>query len=543
VQTAPASEASVGPTRLSNTARAVLIMAGFPLAALSEARACGASVCKQLWMSRHMKVFISWSGNQSYSLAECLADWLPNVIYSVHVRTRKSAAESTLISAAFRRCEVFGFSRGRSIQRARPFISTGISKGARWSTIIASELNDTDFGILCVTGDNIDAPWLLFEAGAISKSLTHGKVAPILIGITKDALSGSPLSQFQLTELVRDEMFDLVKSLNEADADRLDDRRLQEAFDAFWPKFENAIKARGLSDTPTTATSLSQTSSNTTGAKAQEADAETETPEARIYKVDAERFELIVSEIEQSQDFGLETEFWTALFAHRRHELGITGETASVRTMHEKAPTSFWPLYFLAQEALAAGDLKAASEQMRSLPPPDGARSKAHLEILQRELAAQLSDPNDGLQHIKAVLTGAVSDVSKANTIESFAAKNATGGSGMASCILREFALRLNPSDQNVRFNLAHKLAEFRSSSAVAFEQYGRVRASSSALGPNATHNMGVIASSRGIPALMYKLYDEAESKGVALSTGATHEISCRFCAEFLGYPARSLSI
>jgi len=36
-------------------------------------------------------------------------------IYSVHVKTRKSARESTLTSAAFQGCEVFGFSRGRSI--------------------------------------------------------------------------------------------------------------------------------------------------------------------------------------------------------------------------------------------------------------------------------------------------------------------------------------------------------------------------------------------------------------------------------------------
>ena len=37
------------------------------------------------------------------------------VLYSVHVKTRKSACESTLTSAAFQGCEVFGFSRGRSI--------------------------------------------------------------------------------------------------------------------------------------------------------------------------------------------------------------------------------------------------------------------------------------------------------------------------------------------------------------------------------------------------------------------------------------------
>ena len=36
-------------------------------------------------------------------------------LYSVHVKTRKSACESTLTSAAFQGCEVFGFSRGRSI--------------------------------------------------------------------------------------------------------------------------------------------------------------------------------------------------------------------------------------------------------------------------------------------------------------------------------------------------------------------------------------------------------------------------------------------
>jgi len=37
------------------------------------------------------------------------------VIYSVHVKTRKSASEAILIQAAFRRCEVFGFSRVQSI--------------------------------------------------------------------------------------------------------------------------------------------------------------------------------------------------------------------------------------------------------------------------------------------------------------------------------------------------------------------------------------------------------------------------------------------
>ncbi len=53
------------------------------------------------------------------------------LIYCVHVRTRKSAGESPLILGAFRRCEVFGFSRGRSILY---YVSTFASgrAGAAW---------------------------------------------------------------------------------------------------------------------------------------------------------------------------------------------------------------------------------------------------------------------------------------------------------------------------------------------------------------------------------------------------------------------------
>src|SRR3954465_10255917 len=37
------------------------------------------------------------------------------VVYSVRVRTRKTAGESILVAAVFRRSKVFGFSRGQSI--------------------------------------------------------------------------------------------------------------------------------------------------------------------------------------------------------------------------------------------------------------------------------------------------------------------------------------------------------------------------------------------------------------------------------------------
>ena len=61
--------------------------------------------------------------------------------------------------------------------------SEDIDKGARWSTDIAKELEDCSFGILCVTKENLEAPWLLFEAGALSKMMQKGAVCPFLFDL------------------------------------------------------------------------------------------------------------------------------------------------------------------------------------------------------------------------------------------------------------------------------------------------------------------------------------------------------------------------
>ncbi|WP_052700655.1 TIR domain-containing protein [Methylocucumis oryzae] len=111
-----------------------------------------------------MKVFLSWSGTKSHKVALVFRDWLPSVI-----------------------------------QEITPYVSSeDIDKGARWSTDIAKELEDSTFGILCVTKENISAPWLTFEAGALSKTMDKSFVSPFLFDIKRSEVDG-PILQFQST--------------------------------------------------------------------------------------------------------------------------------------------------------------------------------------------------------------------------------------------------------------------------------------------------------------------------------------------------------
>ena len=153
-----------------------------------------------------MKVFISWSGEISGKVARILRDWLPYVIPSIE-----------------------------------PYVSTeDITKGARWNNEISKELDTASFGILCVTKDNVNSPWLNFEAGALSKSLemkSSNQVCPFLFGIApKDIISG-PLQQFQATSYNKEDLWRLVKSLNSANEKKVrENERLKEVFNVWWPK-------------------------------------------------------------------------------------------------------------------------------------------------------------------------------------------------------------------------------------------------------------------------------------------------------------------
>tara|TARA_R110001583_G_scaffold157301_1_gene309209 strand:+ start:79 stop:1107 length:1029 start_codon:yes stop_codon:yes gene_type:complete len=154
-----------------------------------------------------MKVFLSWSGDASHKVALILREWLPSVIQSIV-----------------------------------PYVSSeDIDKGARWSTDIASELADSSYGILCVTKDNLHAPWLTFEAGALSKTMDKSFVSPFLFNIKRSEVNG-PILQFQSTIFQKDDIKKLLVSLNKAGTEgQLSEEKLDKALDVWYPELEKNL--------------------------------------------------------------------------------------------------------------------------------------------------------------------------------------------------------------------------------------------------------------------------------------------------------------
>jgi len=93
-----------------------------------------------------------------------------------------------------------------------------------------------------VPPDNKDAPWLLYEAGALSKNVDESRVVPLLIGLEKTQIT-PPLSQFQAKGISKTDIAGLVKDINKCIEPPLDDARLTKGIEKFWPDLEPYIKS------------------------------------------------------------------------------------------------------------------------------------------------------------------------------------------------------------------------------------------------------------------------------------------------------------
>ena len=153
------------------------------------------------------KVFISWSGDLSRKLGEALRVWLP-----------------------------------AALQYIRPYFTPDdIEKGAKWNSEIAKELESSNIGLLCLTRDNIEKPWILFEAGALSKSFDKSRVCTLLFNLDPANLKG-PLTIFQGTRFVKNDFKRLVASINTVAVEAtLEASVLDDVFEMWWPRLEKQV--------------------------------------------------------------------------------------------------------------------------------------------------------------------------------------------------------------------------------------------------------------------------------------------------------------
>ncbi|PYD62634.1 hypothetical protein CFR72_11435 [Gluconacetobacter entanii] len=127
------------------------------------------------------------------------------------------------------------------LQYVEPFVSDkDISAGERWAQAISGELEASNFGIICITPENISSEWILFESGALSKSMSDGKVIPLLFGLELSDLSG-PLSQFQAQKAEEAGIMEIVKSINKVAEKPASDQIVNQLVPSLWPKFKSKL--------------------------------------------------------------------------------------------------------------------------------------------------------------------------------------------------------------------------------------------------------------------------------------------------------------
>ena len=125
------------------------------------------------------------------------------------------------------------------------FVSEHISPGERWQERIETELEQSEFGILCLTRDNWQSPWLLFEAGAIAKRFTStqvSRVVPYLIDDLPPAAERSPVAQFQHVRADRDGTYRLIEAINKVRENPRPADKLKDAFKMWWTDLEQTLK-------------------------------------------------------------------------------------------------------------------------------------------------------------------------------------------------------------------------------------------------------------------------------------------------------------
>jgi TIR domain len=150
-----------------------------------------------------VEVFISWSGEPSKRAAVLLKELLESIM-----------------------------------QNTKVWLSTdSIGSGEVWIAELKEALSEINFGIAMLSRANINSPFLLFEAGSLSKK-TEGRLVPVLCDLRPIDVKG-PFQHFQQRFPNQDDIWIHINSLAEL---TLEDERLKKAFDKWWPDFDEGFR-------------------------------------------------------------------------------------------------------------------------------------------------------------------------------------------------------------------------------------------------------------------------------------------------------------
>ena len=164
------------------------------------------------------KVFISWSGSPSKEIAKLLESWLPDIFDNI-----------------------------------APWVSdTGIEPGARSYGSIADALANAKMGIIVATKANQQAPWITYEAGALSNlfSVEQSRVVPLLVDFATQSELTSPLSQFQNCSLNEAGMEKLCRQISKLMGSSPEN--IAKRVSAFWKTLKDGVN-QAIEDAPRTA--------------------------------------------------------------------------------------------------------------------------------------------------------------------------------------------------------------------------------------------------------------------------------------------------
>lgn len=156
-----------------------------------------------------MEIFLSFAGERSKEVAKVLKDLIERVIPVVEI-----------------------------------WDASQIRRGARWREELYGKLEKVNHGISCLTKENINDRWILFEAGALLKN-KKSKLFTFLLDLDHNDLQ-APLQDQQHTvfEKGESEVWELLRAINGGLGGKgLPEHIIKKNFGDFWPIYEEKLNA------------------------------------------------------------------------------------------------------------------------------------------------------------------------------------------------------------------------------------------------------------------------------------------------------------